>query len=67
METHWLLRVSHIRVIIQLGVPAHLDCLVFGVLGKNSTGFAKENISWLSSSLYRNAFTLPTREITHSR
>lgn len=67
METHWLLRVSHIRVIIQLSVPAHLDCLVFGVLGESSTGFAKENSSWLSSSLYRNAFTLPTRKITHSR
>lgn len=67
METLWLLRVSHIRVIIQLSEPAHLDCLVFGVLGENSIGFAKANSSWLSPSLYRNAFTLPTRKITHSR
>ncbi len=65
VENHWPL---HVWVITQLSAPASIRLFSFyGALGENSTGFAKENISWLWPSLYRNAFTLPTRKITHSR
>lgn len=39
----------------------------FWCAGRKLNRLAKENSSWLSSSLYRNAFTLPTHKITHSR